>query len=73
MTLQVLLHALQGLCKGATAEPSRRCVGAKDDACGLWLTLEKVHGATRSGATGLRASERKSSFERVSERIAKNL
>ena len=35
--------------------------------------LEKVQGATRLGATGLRASERKSASERVSERTSENL
>ena len=39
----------------------------------LWKSLEKVQGATRSGATGLRASERKSASERVSERTSENL
>ena len=34
---------------------------------------EKVQGATRLGATGLRASERKSASERVSERTSENL
>ena len=41
-----------------------------------WLengSLEKVQGATRLGATGLRASERKSASERVSERTSENL
>ena len=37
------------------------------------LVLEKVQGATRLGATGLRASERKSASERVSERTSENL
>ena len=37
------------------------------------LFLEKVQGATRLGATGLRASERKSASERVSERTSENL
>ena len=35
--------------------------------------LEKVQGATRLGATGLRASERKSASERVSERTFEDL
>ena len=35
--------------------------------------LEKVQGATRLGATGLRVSERKSASERVSERTSENL
>ena len=35
------------------------------------LSLEKVEGATRLGATGLRASERKSASERVSENLSK--
>ena len=35
--------------------------------------LEKVQGATRLGATRLRASERKSASERVSERTSENL
>ena len=37
------------------------------------LILEKVQGATGLGATGLRASERKSASERVSERTSENL
>ena len=37
------------------------------------LELEKVQGATRLGATGLRASERISASERVSERTSGNL
>ena len=39
----------------------------------LGFQLEKVQGATRLGATGLRASERKSASERVSERTSENL
>ena len=34
---------------------------------------EKFQGATRLGATGLRASEKKSASERVSERTSENL
>ena len=34
---------------------------------------QKVQGATRLGATGLRAFERKSASERVSERTSENL
>ena len=37
------------------------------------LVLEKVQGATRIGATGLRASERETASERVSERTSANL
>ena len=37
------------------------------------LSLAKVQGATRLGATGLRASERKYASERVSERTSENL
>ena len=35
--------------------------------------LEKAQGATRLGATGLRASEKKSASQRVSERTSENL
>ena len=37
------------------------------------MKLEKVQGATRIGATGLRASEREIASERVSERTSENL
>ena len=77
---RILTALTEVLGRDMRANDPRMSAGCPSQKLPLWADfsflidiLEKVQGATRLGATGLRASERKSASERVPERTSENL